>query len=68
MQPCDSRIRRYGGSSSIKFALYQIPATERDLWKLTGSAGGTIWNFHDPATISRPYSLAATDHKTAAMY
>ena len=71
MQPSDSRILTInGGSSSIKFALYQIrQPLKRGLYGKVDriGLGGTNLEFHDPATNQQDtHSLAATDHKTAA--
>ena len=59
-----------GGSSSIKFALYQIrQPLKRGLYGKVDriGLGGTNLEFHDPATNQQDtHSLAATDHKTAA--
>ena len=71
MQPSDSRILTInGGSSSIKFALYQIrQPLKRGLYGKVDRIGlsGTNLEFHDPATNQHDsHSLAATDHKTAA--
>ena len=70
-QPSDSRILTInGGSSSIKFALYQIrQPLKRGLYGKVDriGLGGTNLEFHDPATNQQDtHSLAATDHKTAA--
>jgi len=70
-QPSDSRILTInGGSSSIKFALYQIrQPLKRGLYGKIDriGLGGTNLEFHDPATNQQDtHSLAATDHKTAA--
>jgi len=70
-QPSDARILTInGGSSSIKFALYQIrQLLKRGLYGKVDriGLGGTNLEFHDPATNQQEtHSLAATDHKTAA--
>jgi acetate kinase len=70
-QPSDPSILTInGGSSSIKFALYQIrQPLKRGLYGKVDriGLGGTNLEFHDPATnLQDTHSLAATDHKTAA--
>jgi acetate kinase len=70
-QPSDPSILTInGGSSSIKFALYQIrQPLKRGLYGKVDriGLGGTNLEFHDPATNQQDtHSLAANDHKTAA--
>jgi acetate kinase len=61
-----------GGSSSIKFALYQVgEPLKRGLHGTVDRIGmsGTNLTFHDPATNHQDSrSLAASDHKSAATF
>jgi len=61
-----------GGSSSIRFALYQVgEALERRLYGKIDRIGlsGTSLTFNDPATNQQSSrSLAASDHKSAANF
>jgi acetate kinase len=71
MKPADPRILTInGGSSSIKFAIYQVhEPLKRGLYGKVDRIGlsGTNLAFHDPATnqqVSR--TLTAIDHESAA--
>ncbi|MGA8241792.1 MAG: hypothetical protein WB818_14565 [Desulfobacterales bacterium] len=71
MKPADARILTInGGSSSIKFALYQVvEPLKRGLSGKVDRIGlnGTNLTFHDPASNQQDSrSLAADDHKSAA--
>ena len=73
MKPADPRILTInGGSSSIKFALYQIGGPlKRNLHGTVDRIGmsGTTLTFDDPATNQRDSrSLDASDHKSAAKF
>ena len=73
MKPADARILTInGGSSSIKFALYQVgEPLWRGLYEKVDRIGlsGTNLTFHDPASNQQDRrSLAAADHKSAANF
>jgi acetate kinase len=73
MKPVDSKILTInGGSSSIKFALYQVgEPLKRKLHGKIDRIGlsGTNLTFHDADGKSQPpRKLAATDHKSAANF
>jgi acetate kinase len=72
-KPADARILTInGGSSSIKFALYQIgEPLKRNLHGTVDRIGmsGTTLTFDDPATDQRDSRrLDASDHKSAATF
>jgi len=73
MKPINPRILTInGGSSSIKFALYQVGETlEQGLYGKVDRIGlsGTNLTFHDPDGKSQAgRSLAVADHKSAASF
>jgi acetate kinase len=73
MKPSNSRILTInGGSSSIKFALYQLgePLKQGLCGKVDRiGLSGTNLTFHDPASNQQNIrSLAADDHKSAANF
>jgi acetate kinase len=73
MKPANPRILTInGGSSSIKFALYQVgERLKRGLYGKVERIGlsGTNLAFHDPASNQEDSrSLAADDHKSAANF
>jgi len=73
MMPANSRVLTLnGGSSSIKFALYQIgePLERRFRGKIDRiGLGGTNLTLHDPDGKPRPgRALAASDHKSAVNF
>jgi len=73
MKPADARILTInGGSSSIKFALYQVDEPlRRGLYGKVDRIGlsGTNLTFHDPASHQQDSrNLAADDHKSAVNF